>query len=340
MNAPTAESLLQLAEVLRPRFRGAEARAALGELEARYGEVPAAIEWFGGEGRVDEARRLATALVPFWMATRRMDDGLHQLERVLALAGGDDGHRGRALFNSGYLAFWKGEYGPSSEFYSEAVAVGRRANNPTLTALALVGLARIALLSDVEEARRLCRQAIAEAEATNDEAGRSSAMHVLGVAAQMAGDLLEARDVMSRRIALARHTGDLYTVSSECGNLCMVERQLGNLDGAEALAKEALEIDIRSGNEMAIPWKVNGLAAVAADRQEFDRAAALVGIADFAMEAAGGAWPPDELAQYERTVAILTEALGALQLDRARAAARAMTTAEAVAFALRVRTSG
>ena len=340
MNAPTAQSLLEMAEVLRPRLRGAEAGVALRQFEERYGELPAAIEWFGREGRVDEARRLASALVPFWMATKRLDDGLEQFERVLALAGGDDDQRSRALFNAGYLAFWKGEYERSSRFQGEAVTVSRSVNNPTVTALALAGLARIALQSDVAEARRLCLEAIAETEGTDDEAGRSSAMHVLGVAAQMAGDLVEARDVMSRRIALARQTGDLYSVSSECGNLCMVERQLGNLDGAEALAKEALEIDVRSGTEMAIPWKVNGLAAVAADREVFDRAAALVGIADFTLEAAGGTWPPDERAQYERTLAILTQALGALELDRARAAARAMTTAEAVAFALRVRASG
>ncbi|HET9886582.1 MAG TPA: tetratricopeptide repeat protein [bacterium] len=69
-------------------------------------------------------------------------------------------------------------------------------------------------------------------------------------------------------------------MSSEAGNLSMVERQLGNLAEAEALAREALEIDFRQSNEVGIPWKVNGLAAVAKDRGELDRAAALIGIAD------------------------------------------------------------
>jgi hypothetical protein len=91
-------------------------------------------------------------------------------------------------------------------------------------------------------------------------------MHVLGVAAQMAGDCLEARELMSRRIALAREQGNIATVRSEAGNLSMVERQLGNLDEAEGL-----DIDYRREDDMAIPWKVNGLAAVAA---EFERARA------------------------------------------------------------------
>src|SRR5205814_2324324 len=136
---------------------------------------------------------------------------------------------------------------------------------------ALVGLARIALRTDPGEARRLCREALAVTEGTDDKAGRSSAMHVLGVAAQMLGDFPEAREVMSRRIADAREQGNLATISSEAGNLSMVERQLGNLDGAEALSREALDIAYRRGDEMAIPWMVNGLAAVTADRDQFER---------------------------------------------------------------------
>src|SRR5205085_15023 len=162
--------------------------------------------------------------------------------------------------------------------------------------------------------------ALAVTEGTSDQAGRSSAMHVLGVAAQMAGDFLEAREVMSQRIALAREQGNLATVSSEAGNLSMVERQLGNLDEAEALSREALDIAYGRGDELAVPWMVNGLAAVAAARGEFERAATLIGVADATMEAAGGAWPPDELVHYERSVATLTEAMGSAEFERVRAA--------------------
>jgi hypothetical protein len=49
-------------------------------------------------------------------------------------------------------------------------------------------------------------------------------MHVLAVAAQMAGNFLEARELMSARIALAREMGNLATVSIESNNLSMVER--------------------------------------------------------------------------------------------------------------------
>ena len=340
MDARTAQSLLNLAEGSGPGLRGLEAKAVFQQLDQQYGDLQLAMQWLIEQGRANEAFRLAISLVAFWMATKRLDEGSAWFDRALALPGGDDAHRGRALFDAGYLAFWKGDDERSSSLQNRALELGRQAKDPTVTALALVGLARIALRTDVEEAQRLCREALAITEGTADRAGRSSAMHVLGVAAQMAGDYLEARHLMSERIALARELGNLATVSSEAGNLSMVERQLGNLDEAEALAREALDIDYQRGDDLAIPWKVNGLAAVATDRGEFNRAATLIGVADATMEAAGGAWPPDELVHYERTVATLIEAMGSAEFARARAAGHSLTTSEAVDFALGTRPAG
>jgi non-specific serine/threonine protein kinase len=335
MDARSAQSLLTFAEDTEPELRGIQAKAALGRLGGRYDELQGALQWFLDKGQTDEAFRLASSLVNFWMSTKRLEEGSAWLDRVLAMPGGDVARRGQAAFRAGYLAFWKGDDERSSSLMDQALTLGRQSNNPTVMALALVGLARISLRqAGAEEARRLCREALAVTEGTADEVGRSSAMHVLGVAAQMAGDLVEAREVMSRRIALAREKGNLATVSIESGNLSMVERRLGNFDQAEALARDALDIDYRRGDHLSIPWKLNGIAAIAADRGEYDRAATLIGVADAALEASGGAWPPDEREHYQRTVATLTQAMGAQEFAQARAAGLALTLPQAVAFAL------
>jgi non-specific serine/threonine protein kinase len=334
VNAEAVESLLRFAEDAAPELRGLRSKAVLEQLDMRYADLQFAMQWFVEHGRSSEAFRLASSLVPFWMATKRLEEGRAWLDGALALSGGDDAHRGQALFDAGYLAFWNGDDERSSSFQNRALELGRRKKNPTVTALALVGLARIALRTDVEAARRLCREALGVTEGTADRAGRSSAMHVLAVAAQMAGDFLEARDLMRQRIALARETGNLATISIESNNLSMVERQLGNFDEAEALAREALDISHRRGDSLAVSWNLNGLAAATACRGAFERAATLIGAADAMIEAAGGAWPPDELAHYERTVATLTGAMGRAGFERARSAGRSMTTPEAVGFAL------
>ena len=334
MDARTAESLLNFAEQAGPGLRGLDAKNIFAQFERQYAELLAAMQWFVDQGHTDESLRLANALAPFWMARKRLDDGATWFDRAFALPGGDDIVRGRAYFQAGLLVFWTGDDARASALHNRAVELGRKTGDPTVTAQALSGLARIALRTDVAEARKLCLEALAITEGTADRLGRSNAVHVLAVAAQMAGDFLEARKLMSERIALGRELGNHATISSEAGNLSMVERQLGNFDQAEALAREALEIDHKRGDEWAMPYKVSALAAVATERGELERAATLVGAAEAMMEREGAAWPPDERPHYERTVATLTHAMGSAEFDRVRAVGHAMSEAETVDFAL------
>ena len=334
MDARAAESLLNFAERAGSGLKGLDAKALSGQLEERYGDLLAAMQWFLDQGRSDETIRLATSLADFWSATVRLDEGSEWFNRALSSRGGEDVHRGQACFEAGFLAYLMGDDDRASALHSRALEIGRQIGDPTITALALTGLARIALRSDVAEARRLSREALAVTQGTADRFGRSNAIHVLGVAAQMAGDLLEARELMTERMALARELGSYAGVSSEAGNLSMVERQLGNLERADALAREALAIDQQREDEWAFPYKLNALAAVATDRGEFDRAATLLGAAEAMMEAQGAAWPPDERPHYERTVATLADAMGSAEFDRARAAGHSMASREAVDFAL------
>ena len=142
MDEHEAKSLLRFAEEAFPRFRGEVAKAAQEELEKRYADVASAMDWFAAHHRTNESLQLASSLVPFWMATKRLEDGFRCLDRALALPNGDDNKRGRALFDAGYLAFWKGDDDISSSLQHDALQIGRIIGNPTITALALVGLAR------------------------------------------------------------------------------------------------------------------------------------------------------------------------------------------------------
>jgi tetratricopeptide (TPR) repeat protein len=336
VDAETAASLLAFAERAGPGLSGLDRKSLFEQLEQRYAELLAALQWFLDEGRTDEALRLARALVPFWNATRRLAEGSEWFDQVLGVSGREDVDRGRACVEAGLLAFWQGDDDRAAALHHSAIELGRRIGDPTVEALGLTGLARIALRSDdFAEARRLCLEALAVSEGKADPLGRSSAVHVLGVTAQMSGELHEAREWMTERIALARELGSYAGLSMEASNLSMVERQLGNLDRAEELAREALDIFRQREDEWAIPYGLNSLAAVARDRGELERAAALIGAAEALMEAQGAAWPPDERPHYEQSVATLTEAMGPAEFERVRAAGHALPALEAVDFALR-----
>jgi hypothetical protein len=131
--------------------------------------------------------------------------GRDWLDRALAAAPTDDHLRAVGLYERGMLAFWQGDDEDACALHGRSLQLARRLGDRTTVALALCGLARVALREDLDWARTLCEEALQTVEATDDQLGRSNALHVLGVAAQMrahleqTGDLsLAARSVVAR----------------------------------------------------------------------------------------------------------------------------------------------
>ena len=330
----TAVDALAFAEELAPGLTGPDAGGGIARLETRFDEVRDALDWFVAEGRDDDALRLANALYRYWITQRRFDEGGRWFERALASGTGDARLRGRAYLNAGFMPFWMGDDPSAEALFEQALAVGRELDDASLISGALGGLSRVGLRSDVAEGRRLAREALTVSDAAGDENGRSNALHLLGVGAQIAGDLEEARDWMTQRLELVRRQGNDFLVASEASNLSMVERQLGDLDAAEGLARESLETSERIGDRFTPPFIFSGLAAIALERGDVERAAALIGAAESHMEATQMAWPPDERPHYERTLAGLEAAMPAAAFKRARAGGAAMSPSAAIDYAL------
>jgi hypothetical protein len=126
---------------------------------------------------------------------------------VLAADAPDDRLRAIALYEEGLLAFWQGDDEEACSLNGHSLQLARRVGDPTVTALALCGLARVALHEDLDWARTLCQEALATVEGTDDQLGRANALQVLGVAARMRGDLHEAHRLMAQRIELVPEPG-------------------------------------------------------------------------------------------------------------------------------------
>ena len=334
VDSKTAASLLAAAEEARARLRRGEDASALEQFERQYADMRDAMTWLVDEGLVEEADRFATALVPFWMTTKRIDDGDAWFRRVLPDDASTGTGRARAIYDHGYLVFWAGRYELAEQRFAEARRLAEQAGDQNVVALSLAGSARVALNEDPATAAVLLRKAMGVTSGLPDSEGRSSADHVLGVALQMSGDFEGAREVMTERLEHARAAGNEFIVYVESANLSMVERQLGNLTAAEALSREAVRIAAARRDEMGVPWGINGLAAVTVAQGRMERAATLVGIAESLLAKAGGKWPPDEREQYEGTLAALSADWSPLDIERARAAGAALSLDEAVAFAL------
>jgi tetratricopeptide (TPR) repeat protein len=334
LDSAKAVSLLNLAEKASPQLTGPTAKGALERLEEHSDDLLLAIGWFVDEGRADEALRLTNALYRLWITQRRFEEGDRWFARVLESGDGDELLRGRASYYAGFMPFWMGDDDAARSRFSQALEIGSRLDDAPLISQALGGLSRVAQRTDVAEGRRLAHDALEASEAAGDEPGRSNALHLLGVGAQIAGDLPEARTWMTQRLALVRSLGNEFLVASEASNLSMVERQLGNLDVADELARETLEIGRRIGDDFTKPFAVTGLAAIATERGDHERAATLVGAAETMMESQKMEWPPDERPHYERMLNELPKAMGAAEFERARAVGQSMHSDDAVDLAL------
>jgi len=292
VDAVEAQELYELAEAGRAAARTHQPDAEK-PVEARYADFLAALAWHLDRGEIDAGCRLANALVTFWLGTSRIPDGDTWFGRLLAAPGEADATRALALHEHGYLVFWAGEHGRAAGRFRESLALAASLDDASLQALALAGLARVALYTDAAEAVRLLREALElTRDLPDDDPGRSSVVHVLGPALQMSGDLEGAREVIGQRLAAAERQGDAFVVWTESANLSMVELQLGNLDRAGELSRQAVDTETARGHDLYLGWTLNGLAAVTAAKGESVRAATVLGAAASLLERGGGEWPP------------------------------------------------
>lgn len=334
MDATRAEALLHFAEESPEGLAGLETVTWQRRLKEQSAELGAAFDWFLTNQRPTEALRIAIALADHWVHSGELNAGSGYLERGLAAPGIEPRIRGRAHYQAGMLAFWRGRDEQAKSAFQTGRGVALDSKDRTTEALALAGLARIALRAgQTGLARSLCEEALHIVEGSDDTAGRSSAIHVLSVAVQMSGDLKTARDLMLQRMELARKRGALSVVSYEASNLSAVERQLGNRTRAKELAVEALEIEVRRSDKWTIPYTVNQLAAVAVETGDFARAATLLGAAERMVEDQGAEWPPDELPVFQAGRDAAAAALAGAEFQRAWSRGAAMSLDELIRLA-------
>lgn len=335
MDSAKARDAVGLAVHAANELMGLDSKVWLERIENQHRDFESALGWLLDHGDHDDALRMASALYDFWRLTGRTAEGRSWMDRALNSGIKDAAMMAEAYYRYGLLAFWQGNDEVAESSLQHSLRIARQIGDPTAIAVALCGLARVALRADdLDQARSLCNQALKAVDGTDDKEGRQNALHVLAVTAQMRGDLVEARDRMTQRMELARGLGNFGGVAGDASNLSHVERRLGNLARAEELAVEAIQIADRRGDEWMIPYVLNALAACAVEATQFKRATQLLGVASLMVEQQGAAWPPDEAPLFEQSRAAVEQALSAEDYEAAWSAGRAMPVSEIVSFAL------
>ena len=155
-----------------------------------------------------------------------------------------------------------------------------------------------------------------------------------GRVAAMTGRPAEAQRWYRESKALFRAIGDQRFALSAQSELGHALRHDGKIDEAEAEYRESIRGWQRTGNRGAVANQLESFAFVGLARGDGARAARLFGAAEALREASGAEMNAIEREEYHAQVARLRSEIDEGALGSTWAAGRAMTSEEAVAFAL------
>jgi hypothetical protein len=283
-------------------------------------------------GRIEDASWAVARLRPYWLNGGNVERGRRCTERVLALPRqASPTARARLLEVAATLAFEQGDDASARALFTEGVEAAREAGDDIAEAVSLGGLARCELMvGNLDAARTAARACEAIHVARDDEVARIFPLHVLAYADYIAGDDDGARAGFLRTLTMARRLGIRSRQAQELTNLCSVETRAANLDEAESLGREALEIAVELDHALLLPYCVINLAGVASARGQHERAAYLLGAGDGLLATAATELNPGTAIEYRRHRANSTAALGADVFGKQYDAGRAQTREDAI----------
>jgi predicted ATPase/DNA-binding XRE family transcriptional regulator len=270
----------------------------------------------------------ATVVTKFVDATMARQFAEQAVEAAHGL--GDDRLLINALAELCSTHFFAGEPGLGLPFGQEAVERARPLGDDVLLAASLLLYLQA---MGVSGSGQLFAEAIACTERSGDHLTNSWLHNDAGWVALAAGDIPAARAHLDAAAHAGQQIGFENTTVPE--NLGLVLRAEGDPDGARAAFGAGLRISRRNGDNSGMAYSILGLACLAGDTGDWDRAAGLHGAAQAFLDRVGNRWQEVE-ARYRRdSLAQVRAHLGDEQLERAHAQGMALSVDQALDLALR-----
>ena len=131
-----------------------------------------------------------------------------------------------------------------------------------------------------------------------------------------------------------RELGDRGGEAINLSNLGNVAKQHGDYLVARSYYRDAVEITSQLGNHRILAAHLESFGDLEMDQAHYERAARIWGAAQTLREAIGAPKPPVECEEYENRRADLRTRMGESAFSAAWSQGRAMTTEQAVQYAL------
>jgi len=252
------------AEALGPQIGLRGHGAVMAGLAADLDNIRLALVTGAAAADADVTLRLAAAMAPFWTSHGDWSDGVHHLHEALALEGGTDAARGRALAALGSLLILRGDLAEAEGCLRQAAALAEAQDDETTMARAASGLGYVAFRgSDLDAAELLWQDALGHAERARDERVSAGVLRSLAIAAGSRGDQVAAGGLLDRGMRSAEHAHDDQLLRLLMGSRAEIDLWTGRYEQAQDLYGRALELASAVGDLSARPLLLCELGWVA-----------------------------------------------------------------------------
>ncbi len=335
---------LALAEEAKEKLKGPEQAEWLERLETEHDNLRAALDCCQGQDQGAEAGlRLAGALQQFWWMHGHLSEGRGRLSQALERAAGSGPSKARAdaLNGMGALAYMQGDNTAARSFYEQSLALRRELDDKSGIAASLNNLGLVACnQGDNAGARAFYEESLAICRGLGNKLGIAAALSNLGLVVHAQSDYAGARALQEESLALRRELGDKGGMALSLTWLSAVAHDQGDYPGVQRFLTECLILCRELGEKRITAYALEGFARLAYAQHQPERAVRLYGAAQALREAIGSPMPPNVGAKYERIQADLRAALGEDGYQAGLDAGRALSTDQAIAYALEETAAG
>ena len=301
-----AAYFLALAEPAAAEFAGRGQLAWLDRLEAEHDDLLAAMSWLVDQGPPEQALHLFSATWRFWWLRGHTAEFVPLGEQIAASSERlPPQQRAIALSAAGFILISNGDQAKTETLFGQNLELYRQLSDglgEVLTATVMGVLGYLAALRrDYPRATDLLGQSQARLREVRDDnlSGYDRLQHLLTIA--LVDNLLGqirlsqadndgAARLFTGGLTVARRAEDPISLLISLYDLALASQAQGDLAEAAGHLKEGLALAAEAGDETTAAYYLEGLAAVAGQQDNPQRAVRLRAAARSLLEAKGSGW--------------------------------------------------
>jgi predicted ATPase/DNA-binding CsgD family transcriptional regulator len=278
-----ARYYLALAEQAEPALLYMHQRNWLERLERERGNLGAALHWLVACNETEAALRLAGALGWFWYLRGSLSEGRSLLEQALAASRPGDAPvsgqvRAKALYATGWLAFWQLDIERATLLLAESLELSRQvgATASMAAALNILGFIEHNHRGNAAAGKALLEESLRLYREVGDRAGIATVLMTLGLQAHYRGEFARVHELCGESLTLFRALGDAWHIAVVLHTLGWASYCQGDYAAARRLSEESVTLFRRLGNPGFMAQALTILACEVAALGEEPTAASLL----------------------------------------------------------------